>query len=41
MPLHVSSICAHRQEIKIVLCSPWYHHTYRVWWYQRLYSTIL
>ena len=27
MPLHVSSICAHRQEIKIVLYSLWYHHT--------------
>ena len=21
--------CAHRQEAKIVLCSLWYHHTYR------------
>jgi len=21
--------CAHRQEVKIVLCSLWYHHTYR------------
>ena len=29
MPLHVSSICAHRQEVKIVLYSLWYHHTYR------------
>ena len=27
MPLHVSSICAHRQEGKIVLYSLWYHHT--------------
>ena len=27
MPLHVSSICAHRQEAKIVLYSLWYHHT--------------
>ena len=27
MPLHVSSTCAHRQEVKIVLYSPWYHHT--------------
>ena len=27
MPLHVSSICAHRQEIKIVLYSLWYHQT--------------
>ena len=24
MPLHVSSTCAHHQEVKI-----WYHHTYR------------
>jgi len=29
MPLHVSSTCAHRQEIKIILYSLWYHHTYR------------
>ena len=29
MPLHVSSTCAHRQEIKIVLYSLWYHQTYR------------
>ena len=27
MPLHVSSTCAHRQEVKIVLYSLWYHHT--------------
>ena len=27
MPLHVSSTCAHRQEVKIVLYSFWYHHT--------------
>ena len=27
MPLHVSSACAHRQEVKIVLYSLWYHHT--------------
>ena len=27
MPLHVSSTCAHRQEVKIVLYSIWYHHT--------------
>ena len=25
MPLHVSSICAHRQEVKIALQSLWYH----------------
>jgi len=29
MPLHVSSTCAHHQEVKIVLDSFWYHHTYR------------
>ena len=27
MPLHVSSTCAHRQEVKIVLYSLWYNHT--------------
>ena len=27
MPLHVLSTCAHRQEVKIVLYSLWYHHT--------------
>ena len=29
MPLHVSSTCAHHQEVKIVLYSLWYHQTYR------------
>jgi hypothetical protein len=29
MPLHVSSTCDHQQEVKIVLHSLWYHHTYR------------
>ena len=29
MPLHVSSTCAHRQEVKIVLYSLWYHLTCR------------
>ena len=29
MPLHVSSSCAHHQEVKIALHSLWYHHTYR------------
>ena len=29
MPLHVSSTCAHHQEVKIALPSLWYHHTYR------------
>jgi len=28
-PLHVSSTCAHHQEVKIALHSLWYHHTYR------------
>ena len=37
MPLHVSSICAHCQEVKIVLYSIWYHHTYR--WPSRHAST--
>jgi len=27
MPLHVSSTCAHRQEVKIVLYSLRHHHT--------------
>ena len=27
MPLHVSRTCAHRQEVKIVPHSLWYHHT--------------
>ena len=27
MALHVSSICARRQGVKIVLYSLWYHHT--------------
>ena len=27
MPLHVSSTCAHHQEVRIVLHSLWYHHT--------------
>ena len=29
MPLHVSSTCAHHQEVKIALHSLWYHQTYR------------
>ena len=37
MPLHVSSTRAHRQEVKIVLYSLWYHHTETSEW---LYSTI-
>ena len=27
MPLHVSIICVHHQEVKIALHSLWYHHT--------------
>jgi len=27
VPLHVSSTCAHHQEVKIALYSLWYHHT--------------
>jgi hypothetical protein len=29
MSLHVSSTCAHYQEVKITLHSLWYHHSYR------------
>ena len=29
MPVHVSSTCAHHQEVIIALHSLWYHHTYR------------
>jgi len=29
IPLHVSSTCAHHQEVKIALHSLWYYHTYR------------
>ena len=32
MPLHVSSTCAHLQEVKIVLYSLWYHHTETSQW---------
>ena len=32
MPLHVSSKCAHRQEVKILLYSLWYHHTEKSEW---------
>jgi len=28
IPVHVSSTCAHNQEVKIALHSLWYHHTY-------------
>ena len=36
MPLHVSSTCAHHQEVKITLHSLWY-----VWWYLMLCNAIL
>jgi len=29
MPLHVSSTCAHHQDVKIALHNLWYYHTYR------------
>ena len=29
MPLHISSTCAHHQQVKVALHSLWYHHTYR------------
>ena len=29
MPVHVSSTCAHHQDVRIALQSLWYHHTYR------------
>ena len=32
MPLHVSSTCAHRQGVKIVLYSRWYRHTEKSEW---------
>ena len=28
MPLHVSSTCAHHQEVRIALHSLWYDHTF-------------
>ena len=37
MSLHVSSTCAHHQEVKIALHSLWY----QVWWYKRLCIAIL
>jgi hypothetical protein len=39
MPLHVSSICPHHQEVKIALHSLWCHHTYR--WPSRARECIL
>jgi len=34
MPLHVSSTCAHHQEVKIALLSLWYHQTETSEWYK-------
>ena len=34
MPLHVSSTCAHHQEVKIVLHSLWYHHAETREWFK-------
>ena len=39
MPLHVSSTCAHHQEVKIALHSLWYHHTYR-WPSSAMHNTV-
>ena len=39
MPLHISNICAHHQEVKIALSSLWYHHTYR--WPSRAQAHVL
>ena len=32
MPLHVSSTCAHRQDVKTILYNLWYHHTETIEW---------
>jgi len=34
MPLHVSSTCAHHQEVKIALHSLWKHHDKISEWYK-------
>jgi len=34
MPLHVSSTCAHHQEVEIALHSLWYHQTETSEWYK-------
>jgi len=36
MPLHVSSTCAHHQEVKIALHSLWYRHTFRCTGWERI-----
>ena len=40
MPLHVSSTCAHLQEVKIALHSLWYHHTYLTKFMHKICFTI-
>jgi len=37
MPLHVSSKCAHPQEVKIALHGLWYHHTETSEWSKILF----
>jgi len=34
VPLHISSTCAHHQEVKIALHSLWYHHTETSEWFK-------
>ena len=41
MPLHVSSIYAHHQEVKIALHSLWYHHTETSEWSNLLNFSLL
>jgi len=41
MPLHVSSTCAHHQEVKIALHRIWYHHTETSDWSKITKNTIL
>ena len=40
MPLYVSSTYAHRQEVKIVLYSLWYHHTETSEWFFSKFAKI-
>ena len=37
MPLHVSSTCAHHQEVKIALHSLWYHQTHNKFYFMPLH----
>jgi len=39
IPVHVSSTCAHRQEVKIALHSLWYHHNETSEWSYRCDDT--